>query len=449
MRKPLVTLFGAGLVTSLMLSACVVKEDAKDGSSDKGAAPGVGGAQSTGGSIVRTGGAPGRGGSSPRGGSTAASNGGTTTVAPATGGSDNGTSLADKCPNLLETLNPGAVGVCSTSNVEARFSQINVLVVLDKSGSMKQTPAGYTKTKWAGAVDSIGAALDPKQTLVNYGFMMFPQAGATTCEMADAEAAVNIPVGNAAEKVPAITQLMLATTPSGGTPTAQALKSALYYYTLGAGALLVGAKNVILVTDGGPNCNAALTCGPEACTANLDKNPAACGDTVANCCDIANQTDPSFNPQSLCVDELSVVDQIALLKSNDIKTYVIGIPGTEQYAASLDKFAQAGGAQVLGKPHQYYEVTGETGLTETFKAITTSLVHSCIVPLADPPKDLGNINVAIDCTPVPQTTGGVPNWHYDADQKAIVIEGTQCQRIETQGINRVDVVLGCPPFGMG
>jgi hypothetical protein len=47
---------------------------------------------------------------------------------------------------------------------------------------------------------------------------------------------------------------------------------------------------------------------------------------------------------------------------------------------------------------------------------------------------------------VPQTTGGVPNWHYDETAQSIVIEGGQCTHITSKGVNRVDVVLGCVPF---
>jgi len=437
--------FALGLVAGLLgiaLGACTKAQD-DDGTSSNGSGGAAPTSNSTGkgGATATT--------TSARGGATTSA---TTTFVPSSGGATGTT--AEPCPDLLNTLNPGEAGVCSTSKVAAKFSQINMLIVLDKSGSMNTTPDGYTKTKWAGAVDSLAKALKPGETLIKYGLMLFPygSSGVASCELADGEAAVNIGVGPAATTVPQINGLMTAptTAPKGGTPTAAALDSALKYYTIGAGAVLEGPKYVLLVTDGGPNCNPDVVCGPETCTANMDKSPTSCGAGVPNCCAASVGTAGGPNPQALCLDDSSVVVKIQALRNAGIKTFVVGIPGTEQYSAYLDTFAVEGGVPVTDttKPKKYYEVTGESGLLETFNTITTSLVRSCTVPLEEAPKDFSNINVAIDCIPVPQLTAGTPNWHYDASTQSIVIEGGQCARIESTGVNRVDIVLGCVPYSI-
>lgn len=427
MRNALVTLSGAGLLASLLFSSCVIKEKSNDGE----------GGTSSGGSVSVTGGriAINAGGSANVGGRT----------------NNSGKTLAEECPDLLTTLNPGEPGVCSQSQAAAEFNQINMLIVMDKSGSMNTQPAGYSKTKWAGAVDSLKSSLDPQDPLVQYGFMLFPYLDGgtvTSCELADGELAVNVPVGPASETVDRITELMSNVVPGGGTPTANALGAALDYYTKGKGVSLVGSKYVLLVTDGGPNCNDTVVCGPETCTANMDKSPATCGSGVPNCCDIDIWVSGRANPQSLCLDDQAVVGKIQALAAAGIKTFVVGIPGTEAYSTYLDTFAEEGGVPVTDatKTHKYYEVTGESGLAEAFKSITTSLVRSCTVPLEQKPMDTDNINVAIDCNPVPQKTGDVANWHYDATVPAIVVEGGYCARIEQAGVKRVDIVLGCPPF---
>lgn len=444
-----------GLVASLLgiaLGACTKVED-----DDNSPSKGRGGANATGGATATLTATKGKGGATAttttsKGGATTTTTSSTGTGSGSLGGNGSGGTTATPCPDLLNILNPGEAGVCSTANVAASFSQINMLIVVDKSGSMNTVPPGYSNSKWVGAVNSLKEALKPGETLIRYGLMLYPystKTATTTCELADGDAAVNISVGSAATTVPAINELMGKTTPSGGTPTAKALDSALKYYTTGPGVVLDGPKYVLLVTDGGPNCNGAITCAPETCTANMDKSPAVCGapDGVANCCD-GTATAGSISPQSLCLDDLNVLGRLQDLAAAGIKTFVVGIPGTEVYASYLDTFAKAGGVPVTDptKTHSYYEVTGESGLLETFNAITTSLVRSCKVPLQDTPKDLSNINVAIDCSPIPKSTAGVPNWHYDATLKSIVIEGTQCTRIETTGVNRVDVVLGCVPF---
>jgi hypothetical protein len=425
MRKVLVSLSVAGLLVSLFAPSCVIKEDKGDG--------GDGGdsSSSQGGSVFA-------GGSSAKGGT------------PSAGGNVGATKPAEPCTGLLEQLRTSAEQVCSQSKQEAKFSHINMLIVVDKSGSMNSTPAGYTKSKWAGAVDALKKSLNPNDTLISYGITLFPQVGATTCEYSTGADAINVKIGSADQTVPQINDLMLNTTPSGGTPTAAALGAALGYYTAGEGIGLEGDKYVLLVTDGGPNCNSDNACAQDKCTAFLDKSPslASCWNGgVANCCDPINQSakDP-IPPQALCLDDASVTNQLNALRAQGIKTFVIGIPGSEAYAAYLDGFAESGGVPVEGKARKYYEVTGESGLADAFKTITTSLVSSCDVPLDQAPQDKNAINVAIDCSPLPQTSGEVANWAYDEATQSIQILGAKCDQIKASGVNRIDVVNGCPVY---
>lgn len=436
MRKALVTLSGAGFIVSLILASCVVKEESDD--DDDGGGNSKGGAVSTSSTtkpiVSATGGAQ------------------NTTPLPSNGGAiATSTAAGTKepaCPDLLQKLSTGS-DVCSATETAADYSHINMLIVLDKSGSMTAIPTGDTKSKWVGATEALQQALNPNETLVSYGFMLYPYASpvaATSCEISPGEAAVNIQVGTASDTVPKIAQLMKDTTPGGGTPTAAALQSAFDYYTKGAGMALDGQKYVLLVTDGGPNCNVNLTCQADACTSNLDKS-GNCGTTIANCCDPANKVAGGVDPQSLCLDDQGVRTQLDALRSQGIKTFVIGIPGTEAYASFLDTFADAGGVPVVPtaeKPHRYYEVKNQAELLTAFKTITTSLVRDCNVQLAEKPLDLSKINVAIDCAELPQKTGDAVNWEYIPATQTIEIKGTKCEVIKSVGAKRIDVVNGCP-----
>jgi hypothetical protein len=417
MRKALVTLSGAGFIASLIVPSCVVEKKAAD--------------DGTGGSVFNTGGSGPilSGGASSQGG---ASVGG----APSTSES--------ACPGLLEKFQQNPADVCSTSELAAQYNSINMLIVLDKSGSMKDIASGESKTKWAGAIDALKAALDPTETLVSYGFMLYPYStpvAATSCELPDGAAAVNIPVAPASESVPAINDLMANTAPGGGTPTAAALAAAYDYYTKGAGVGLTGQKYVLLVTDGGPNCDPNITCGPDTCTANLDKS-GSCGTGVANCCDPSLST-AKLDTRTLCLDDAQVISQLDALRAADINTFLIGIPGTEAYADYLDTFAEAGGKAVVGKDRKYYNVKNEQGLVDAFKTITTFLVHDCVVPLKEAPPDLNKVNVAVDCVELPQKTGDAVNWEWQPDITSIVIKGTKCDVIQNVGVKRIDVVNGC------
>ncbi|HEY5958379.1 MAG TPA: hypothetical protein VIV60_17565 [Polyangiaceae bacterium] len=448
MQKALVTLSGAGLVACLVFSSCVVKES-KDDDNDGGSDSGKGG-----GSSVATGGARATTTAGvPKGGTPAVTPGATggAYVAPSTG--VGGGEAAAECVGLLEQLKKSPEQVCSQSKVEAHYSKMNMLIVLDKSGSMTAIPSGYSKSKWAGAVDAIKASLNPNDPLVSYGIALYPYASpvpASTCELPSGQDAVNVRVGPAVQTVPLINDLMSNTTPGGGTPTAAALGAALDYYTKGAGIGLDGTKYVLLVTDGGPNCNKDINppCGADTCTAFMDKSPALanCWDgSTPNCCDPSVQTG-ALDPRALCLDDVSVTTQLNALHAAGINTFVIGIPGSEAYAAYLDGFAVAGGEPVVGKARKYYEVTGESGLTEAFKTITTKLIKSCEVPLIEAPKDRSAINVAIDCAVLPQKTSDVVNWVYDDATQAIIIQGPKCEQIKASGVTRIDVVNGCPVY---
>jgi hypothetical protein len=111
----------------------------------------------------------------------------------------------------------------------------------------------------------------------------------------------------------------------------------------------------------------------------------------------------------------------------------------------LDQFADKGGVPVVGQDKKYYKVTGESGLTAAFTAITTSLVRSCTIPLKEKPVDTSLINVAVDCTALPQTSAdGTQNWAYDDNAQSIQIMGNRCTAIESTGAKRIDVINGCP-----
>jgi hypothetical protein len=209
---------------------------------------------------------------------------------------------------------------------------------------------------------------------------------------------------------------------------------------------LEGSKYVLLVTDGGPNCNSNVSCSVETCTAFMDRLPSmsSCWNGgVPNCCDRVAQVPGGTDPQSLCLDDAATTAELDALRSAGIDTFVIGIPGTGAYADYLDLFAESGGEPVTGKARKYYEVTDETGLATALGSITTKLVDSCTVHLDQAPPDLNKINVAIDCAPVPQQTSERTNWHYESESQSVVIEGVMCDRIKSHGVNRIDVVTGC------
>jgi hypothetical protein len=389
------------------------------------------------------------------GGSSATSNGATGPTAGAGGGGSETGGATSSNPDAGGVSQCGnsfaGLGDCGAQTVGARIRHPNMLIVLDKSGSTQDQPAGFNVTIWEGLKSALSAALDGSKDRIAFGLDLFPaptdpaapiayDCKDKCCQMPSIPD-VTVPVEDGVTGVPKIVAALDATSPGGGTPTAAGLARAYDYYTTGPGATLDGDKYVLLATDGGPNCNANANCDadPKHCTLNLEGNCTA--DPNVNCCKGYGQG---------CVDDTATIDQINKLASAGIKTFVVGIPGSEAYSNFLDQFAVAGGATNPAAPPSYYRVDaagGVAGLTKVFTDITTQLVTSCDIELTTPPRDPNKVNVAIDCQVLGTNgTDGSDGWILDqsTDPQKIVLQGTTCRWVQRTGAQRVDIVFGCP-----
>jgi hypothetical protein len=330
----------------------------------------------------------------------------------------------------------------------ASLRRVNTLLVVDKSGSMNDQPAGYAQNKWASLTGALSTVATNLESRMAFGLEMFPgkAVGATcTTECCDmlATGTIDVPIPGA---VADINGVLAQTVAGGGTPTAQALRSALSYFTTGAGSALGGKKVVFLATDGGPNCNASISggCAAEACTYNIDGRPAACTPTF-NCCDPANAGQAVG-----CLDTAAVVTAIHALSSAGIPTVVLGLPGTEAYATVLDQMAQAGSVPNPNAPPSYYAANaadGVQGLINAINQVMTQLINRCEVQLDQSLPDPTQVDVAVDCTVLsrPSSDGGAAEWYLNlgTNPPTVVLQGAACDYVETQGAERVDVILGC------
>jgi hypothetical protein len=356
------------------------------------------------------------------------------------GGGGEGARGPDACGELV------GLEQCGGTKKEAQLNTINVLLVIDKSGSMTDQPTGFATDKWSALKSALGSMLSTVNERVHLGLLLYPYStdrpidvadcGTDCCSVPSSEAAVLVNVAPASESAPAINTRLAATSPGGGTPTALALARAYEYFDAGAGAALEGSRYVLLATDGGPNCNSSLSCDEDRCTPNLD------GDcNGANCCENAGE---------YCVDDAAVTAEITRLNGAGIPTFVIGIPGTEDYRDYLDAFALAGGVPRTGGSRDYYAVSadqGVQGLVDVFSDITTELVRSCEIELTETPPSLMSVNVAVDCEVVSQANEpDGSGWEFDRepDPTKVILHGPVCENLQANGATRIDVVYGCP-----
>jgi Mg-chelatase subunit ChlD len=341
----------------------------------------------------------------------------------------------------------GEGGGCGKTDLAASPPEVSVLLVVDKSSSMSGTPDGFTENKWASLGAALGTALDAAKSNVAFGLDFYPfgddrdpMATVEWCTM-PTTADVLVPIGPGTTTVPTITDALADYAPAGGTPTAAALARALDYFTTGDGAALEGDRYVLLATDGGPNCNSSLECEAETCTLNMEG--VDCG---GNCCD------PNLDPDgpTSCLDEDETVAQVEALADAGVKTFVVGIPGTQAYADTLDAMATAGLAENPEAPPSYYRVEsmgGTEGLAEVLTRITRGVIRSCRLQLTSTPEDPdyeGLLNVEIDGNDVPQM--GDDGWVVDrtTEPPTIVLKGATCEHMESHGAEQVSITYGCP-----
>lgn len=333
-----------------------------------------------------------------------------------------------------------APGVCGNLVVPVPIERPNLYIVLDRSGSMLEELDG--KTRHYAARIAISTMLAEIGHRVSYGAAVFPALDLFTgCEPGEEVFATRPgdgPEWRDAGTYGPVHQLLMATLaeiqPNGGTPTAATL--AALEPNLRA---LSGRTFVLLVTDGAPNCNGAASCGASECMLNLmgyQDGALSCPPAGPNCCDPSVLFDGPYN----CVDRLATVSAVSSLAAAGIPTYVVGMPGTELYAAVLDQAAVAGGTARPAPPY-YYPVSSSAELTETFRSIGTAVAVSCSVTLGEEPPDHGLVNVYFDTRRV--LFDANDGWVWTSD-RTLELRGEACEELKSGDVGQVQVVAGCP-----
>ena len=274
----------------------------------------------------------------------------------------------------------------------------DLLVVLDRSGSMTDIPAVFPpvfNTKWNIMQDALKSITAAKDTAIKFGLMDFSSDG--NC---GASATPN--VGIALGTHTAVNSYYATRTPTGNTPSHLALGAALTYFN--SIPVNPAGRYVLFATDGLPNCKGG------------DPNTTAYPETVA---------------------------AVAALKAAGIPTYVLGLDSFANQTV-LNDAAVAGGEAQSGTT-KYYNAADPTSLAAALQAIAGGIiVPSCTFALTSAPPDPDNVTVTINGTAIPRSPSHADGWDYYPDAMTITFFGNTCSTIQMGASTNVSFAYGCP-----
>ena len=344
---------------------------------------------------------------------------------------------------------PDLLSPCGASTVELQFLRPNLYFAIDASASMlEDIPVGEAPQS-AGTLllpgdryDVLALAiqklLERVGHRVNYGATLFPTQD-DTCgpgqEILPLSPGDPVSFAVSGKLGPVLNELMFEInrrTPRGGTPVAATL-DALLPTLSGRG----DQTYLFLLTDGGPNCDVTAQCGPETCIPNLDHSlitETTYCEAPINCCDAS-----LYGPEN-CLDQNGSLLAVNALARAGVRTFVIGIPGSDAFSGVLDQLALAGGMPRNGSP-SYYRVGEAEELIDTVSKLGLGVALSCDIKLAQPPPDPTLVNVFFDGQLVPADP--VNGWGF-VDAQTVQLLGSSCDLLKTGEVLQADIVAGCP-----
>jgi hypothetical protein len=264
-------------------------------------------------------------------------------------------------------------GACETL-VELPVVKPNFYFVIDASGSMLEPMPGETVSRYQSASFAIESMLSGVQSRVNFGAALFPNPldGASCNAGAEVFSLSNREHSKQGTTLDALLGTLSQYVPEGGSPVSSTL-AAIQPVLLS----LDGPTYVFLLSDGAPNCNLYVNCGPEECIPNIEglsfEGGITCDETT-NCCQ------PGWLPH-LCLDEDATNQELGALADADVPTYVIGMPGSGTYSDVLGRMAMAGGTEREGEELLYYQINDAAELGATLISLGEEILVDCKLAL--------------------------------------------------------------------
>ncbi len=275
---------------------------------------------------------------------------------------------------------------CGQQTIRLERLPPELLLVLDRSGSMTTKVPGTDSTRWVEVTAALEEVLARTAGSLSWGLQLFPSAGA--CGVANMpEVPITVSPGPVADAI----RRTMPNSDQSGTPTAIAIENATSYLQAVPTRNL---KYIVLATDGAPTCGG------------------------------------------------NVLDVLAAAKDLGFRTFVIGIAiaGTAG-ERTLNSMAVAGGEPRDGET-RYYPVSVKEDLVAALGQIASRL-SNCTFPLARTPPSPDEVAVFVQGNRLQRDATQMDGWNYGGAYKSVQIFGPACDELKAGSATSVEIVFGC------
>ncbi len=327
---------------------------------------------------------------------------------------------------------------CATQNSPTTRAPMNLLIVLDRSGSMSECADGSSRppcelTKWAAAQQGLIRLLESLEDEARVGLMFFPAM--SNASSPDGYRTPVVPLGEPLGIARAgLISRIRGASPSGNTPMACAMPQAVAYLQ---GLMNNGSRNIMLITDGSPTDECSgVVCSPLDINCILNASNAAQGQILGAVARGARSTPP-------------------------IRTFALGTPDA---APTFLSSVAVNGRTERGpgcEPRDCHYTLGTASFMRDLNAALDSVrdrAATCEFELTVDPMRADPTLINVYYTPmsggagrfIPRDATRMNGWDYTPGGRSITFYGPLCDEVRMGRAGAsVQIVYGCPTITPG
>jgi hypothetical protein len=335
----------------------------------------------------------------------------------------------------MPIIPPGSA--CATNTSDGERLPVNLLLLLDRSGSMNDPVTGAQPgdTRWTVAVRGITSFVTALPNETRVGLTVFPAQRNDSAEGGYTTPVV--PVAPLSMTRAQILSALRTLGPSGSTPMLCAMRGSQTYYQ--NTFRMEGSRSVVLITDGEPKPQ----CSGMSCMS---------GESALAC-------DARLAPVTQGLLLTSV--QMAAGLSPPTRTFVLGTPEANDMflssMASRGLTPRAAGCEATNTCHYSLgnasfeadlnraldDIRGRSAGCEFRISVDPTMVDLNLVNVNYYPQNGGQPRL------IPRDRTHMNGWDYTPDMRTIILYGSTCDEVRMNQMGRIQILFGCPPQAPG